>query len=510
MTMATLADLERRYFATGPGAAPIESDNSRVEVLVDGEAYFGAINTAVGATGSGDFIYIAGWWFDDKVKLSLAATKSVGEVLVEKQVAGVDVRVIIWAHPNLAVDSAWSLEFTGFKDVVESNIYAARGLRALKPGSAADPPLEDRVLLDWAGDSTGSLHQKSVVVKAGTELSAFLGGIDFAPSRLDRPRHDLYMCKDGSSSSAGTRKCGWHDAGVKLTGQAALAVLDNFRFRWNECLKLPPRVYKIGWNPAQVYNPKATSLAVAPVSAVGLPLPPRQSIQVLRSFSKWKTTKLTGRTTTWSTAPHNGGLEEVRKTFLKAIAAAAPAPGRPSYIYVEDQSMDSKILFAEIVGACKRGVRVILLVPGLADPTNSSGGRVNTDVSDDLQDEVIDKLTVGEQANLAVWRLDRVILHSKLILIDDEFLSIGSANFMDRSMIGTDVELTAAVVDSGTLVRDERVKLWAEHLNVDATDPIIGAELSDLTKALGFWRSGWGSGVTFPHPTSSLVGVWPP
>ena len=89
-------------------------------------------------------------------------------------------------------------------------------------------------------------------------------------------------------------------------------------------------------------------------------------------------------------------------------------------------------------------------------------------------------------------------MHAKLILIDDEFASIGSANFMDRSMQftfqGDDSELTAAAVSTGTLVSDLRVQLWAEHLRV--TDPAALAEIRDLARSLGFWRPAWGSGLS--------------
>ena len=104
-------------------------------------------------------------------------------------------------------------------------------------------------------------------------------------------------------------------------------------------------------------------------------------------------------------------------------------------------------------------------------------------------------------------------MHSKLILIDDEFLADGSANFMDRSMQytgvqGDDSELSVAAVSTGSLVSDLRVQLWAEHLRTAA--PAALAELRDLARSLGFWRQAWGSGLTFAHPASALVFVGPP
>jgi hypothetical protein len=70
------------------------------------------------------------------------------------------------------------------------------------------------------------------------------------------------------------------------------------------------------------------------------------------------------------------------------------------------------------------------------------------------------------------------------------FASIGSANFFSRSMVGTDSELTSTLVTTGPLVRDLRVKLWAEHLRTPLDDQLTPA-LADLGTALGIWRREW-------------------
>ena len=122
------------------------------------------------------------------------------------------------------------------------------------------------------------------------------------------------------------------------------------------------------------------------------------------------------------------------------------------------------------------------------------------------------KLSRDKQKNLAIWQLKEATVHSKLILIDDELMSIGSANFMDRSMeftkLGDDSECSVVAVSTGHLVPDLRVGLWAEHLRV----PGAGAEadeIRDLNLSLGIWRPTWGMGVTFDHPDSQLVLVGP-
>ena len=81
-------------------------------------------------------------------------------------------------------------------------------------------------------------------------------------------------------------------------------------------------------------------------------------------------------------------------------------------------------------------------------------------------------------------------MHAKLVLVDDVFASIGSANMFSRSMTGTDCELCAAVVTTTDLVRDLRTAVWAEHLRTPLTPPVRKA-LEDLDVALGVWRPEW-------------------
>ena len=87
-------------------------------------------------------------------------------------------------------------------------------------------------------------------------------------------------------------------------------------------------------------------------------------------------------------------------------------------------------------------------------------------------------------------RVEGLTVHTKLVLVDDVFACIGSANFFSRSMVGTDSEMSAAMVTTGTAVRDLRVQLWAEHLRTPLTDELRPA-LENLDLAMGIWREEW-------------------
>jgi phosphatidylserine/phosphatidylglycerophosphate/cardiolipin synthase-like enzyme len=221
----------------------------------------------------------------------------------------------------------------------------------------------------------------------------------------------------------------------------------------------------------------------------------------VRSYDAVKDTMLWGDDIPWSTLPE-GGLQEVFALFTKAIDAAS------AYVYIEDQGINNSDFFTAhlmlwplVRGAMMRGVKVICVTGG--------EGSTNLTLPQTTWDNLLNQVSNSVRSNFVVYRVADIEVHSKVVLIDDEFVSIGSANFWDRSMDGADTELTAAIVDPGSLVKDLRVRLWADHMRVDPGNATVKAELEDLNKSLGIFRPLWGTGVTFPHPDSQLRLIGP-
>jgi hypothetical protein len=81
----------------------------------------------------------------------------------------------------------------------------------------------------------------------------------------------------------------------------------------------------------------------------------------------------------------------------------------------------------------------------------------------------------GPTAGMQPFTYRPIYVHAKVAIVDDEWLTVGSANMNNRGLI-TDSELNAVVRDA-TLARNLRVRLWAEHLGlsreaVAAADPV--------------------------------------
>ena len=289
-----------------------------------------------------------------------------------------------------------------------------------------------------------------------------------------------------------------------------MAVWADFRTRWKEAVTLSNRFLRIE---GQMTNFNNDETITRPL----VPLPPNVTVQsdygvrILRSYATFKESPWGGEDRPWATLPPDG-VREILPTYIRAINSATRNPdpnGPPSYIYIEDQYLNTwegriehDLLYPAIAQAVNRGVKVIFVVPGRSDPDDPGTGENRTwsiTLSHALSDIEFD-----QWHNFVVYRVHNTMVHTKVVLINDEFLSIGSANFADRSMEGLDTELQAAIVTPGSLVRDFRVKLWADHLRINLTSSIAD-ELGDLKKSLALFQPDWGTGVSFdPKDTTAF------
>jgi len=476
-----LQDLERKYLTM---SIPIYRGNTEVVPLIDGDEYFSAIYGSILGTGTNDVVFIVNWQFDpDFELLGPASGTRIVDLLASKVARGVDVRLVL--NGALVLHGVPQLPF-------KLNLDAAEKLRAL-------PNFDGRVLFDWSGANlSGSHHQKATVVKAGTHLVAFVGGMDFNKDHWDKAPHVSKKWPDGSA-------WGWHDIGVQLRGEAAKGVWENFRERWDEASTLPNHTYYRG-----------TSLSSKPLNPYPLPSPGQaptptpsvassQSVQILRSRYRWKIPNnlFPSLGKRWDYLPQGyDGIYEVYMTLTKAILAAE------KYIYIEDQFLqdqphlevipDEASLFRHIADRIKinHNLKVIFVGSGKSDPIDPLPGLRNRtltrNINDIIQQLQSSSLPMDLSRNVAVWRIKDVTVHSKLTLIDDKFAAIGSANFQSRSMYGVDSELHVAFVADDDLVQKLRVKLWAEHLRLITPLPTaVDNALKDPNTALGIWRRDW-------------------
>jgi phosphatidylserine/phosphatidylglycerophosphate/cardiolipin synthase-like enzyme len=479
-----LTELVHRYQPASTPKCPTFVDDSHWSPTIDGITYFRELAGLLAKVGPGDAVHIAGLQADPDLDLAgLRAGDSqhrpFTDVLAEKAADGADVRVLL-SGAEYAEGIPW-LPFGPFR----ANIDAARRMRAWQPTTrpAAESPLADRVLIDWSGSLLGTNHQKMVLFRHGDELTAYLGGLDLALNRYDADPHDRLRL--------GQYRWGWHDGAVRLQGPAAQRVWEIYRTRWHLAAALPRRwlfMARVGFTNL---NPEGRPRTLPPAPVQQPRAAAGMAIQVLRSYSPWKIRAHHLLHRRHQAPISRPGTHEVYEALTTAIEAA------DRYIYLEDQYFYEVpggnlrfALYAGLRAAAKRGVKVILVGSGRRDPADGGRSIVPPVITRDLRYRVLAPLPPAARQNVVMHRIQDLTVHTKLMLADDVFACIGSANFFSRSMVGTDSELSCSIVTTGAAVRDLRVALWAEHLRTPVSEDLAPA-LADLDIALGIWRAEW-------------------
>lgn len=287
-----------------------------------------------------------------------------------------------------------------------------------------------RCVLDARERTMHCHHEKIVIVDDST---AFVGGLDF--TALQGDRHD-------SVDHPADRPIGWHDLVMRVRGPVVADVAEHFRQRWTEVAgeDLPaPRVSA----------PAGNSTA-----------------QLLRTVPD----------KTYDFAPD--GDFTILDAYLRALRSAR------RFVYLENQFLWSpEIADALIDKLCDPPddrFRIVLLLPRKpsngADTTRGQLGRL-LDADDGNRRLLATTISAHDRERSAP-----VYVHAKLAIVDDAWMTIGSANLNEHSLFN-DTEVNIAT-DDAELIRTTRLRLWAEHLQRSADD--VAGDPTDVIDHL--WR----------------------
>ena len=292
--------------------------------------------------------------------------------------------------------------------------------------------------IDGAHPTAAVHHQKIVVID---DVMAFCGGIDLTHGRWDTREH----LQDSAFRLEGGSKYGpRHEAAVAVSGAAARALGDQARARWRT----------------------ATGQYVAQV-VVDHEVWPSSLEPTMRNVD-------VGIARTLPELDNRNEVREVEALNLAAIAAARRA------IYLENQYLASRALADALAKRLQEpdGPEIVIVIP------RNSESRLEEQSMDSARYRLLQLLwAADEYQRLGVyWPVTdgdtSIYVHSKVLVVDDRLLRIGSSNLNNRSM-GFDSECDVAVeadpdtVEHGHIretVTSVRNELVGEHLGVSGDD----------------------------------------
>jgi phosphatidylserine/phosphatidylglycerophosphate/cardiolipin synthase-like enzyme len=222
----------------------------------------------------------------------------------------------------------------------------------------------------------------------------------------------------------------WHDAHLEIHGPAVADVEHCFRERWDD--PTAPRHLPWHWLHDRVRVRDRTTVRLPPAGPPPAPCGPH-TVQLLRTYP----TKLIP----YPFAPR--GERSVARGLAKALSRAR------RLVYVEDQYLWSSRVAAVFADALRRepSLRMVAVLPAHLDP--DQGAQAQAQASS--QRRALAELRRAGGDRFEVYAPENhdgrpVYVHAKVCVVDDVWVSVGSANINRRSWTH-DSELTAAVLD---------------------------------------------------------------
>lgn len=386
-------------------------------MLVDGEQYFDAFVRACERAERS--ILILAWDFDSRMSLRFDASNRAGETL------GDFLNRLCAARPKLRIHILdWDFPLVYGTDREYSPIFGLEW----KPHRHIDFRFDD------THPVAGSHHQKVVAID---DKLAFAGGLDLTNKRWDSPQH---APDDPRRTFHDKPYPPFHDAMIAVDDEAGRKLAELARSRWQA----------------------ATGRTLKPVQTRGDPWPEELAVEIENVDVSISCTL----------PPTDGkeGVHHIEALYLDMIARAR------DYIYIENQYFTSdKVGKALLARLGDPGGPEIIVNTRLL-----SHGWLEENTMHVLRTRLVRELRAADKHGRFRAYYPHVEglcegtcldLHSKVLIVDDEWMRIGSSNISNRSM-GVDTECDVTVEargrpDVAKAIRAYRDRLLAEHAGVE-------------------------------------------
>jgi phosphatidylserine/phosphatidylglycerophosphate/cardiolipin synthase-like enzyme len=343
---------------------------------------------------------------------------SLEELLIYKAECGVDVKVMVW-QPRLLFRSLPGADERGIDGRAEEIGRMDRNAGSLGSNDNLT------VLIDSTSPTFTSAHHEKLII-VDSEI-AFCGGIELSRGKWDTSRHAY----ESSLRDLGSEP--WHDIGILVRGPVVADLEYHFYQRWHYAQTKDA-------NKAQ----KLTFPYKRPPAIGSVP------IIALRTWKKFQKPA--------------GIREAYEKLFKKARFD----------IYIENQFpfQDNRITDALIKRLQENKMLRVVIIAPLEPNLPGIVGKVLSGVSVNDVNRNLGRLRKAGRQRVRIYclitetktapiRRRQIYVHSKLMIVDDEWILVGSAN-LDKNGMRDSSEVNLEI-RSGELAKDLRIKLWTEH-----------------------------------------------
>ncbi len=423
----------RNIFEVGENCWDTPKAN-RFGMMIDGANYYAALRESM--LKAENAIFVVGWDIDSRIRLASEEDPDDGApiklrdflcFLVEKR-PSLKIYVLMWDF---------------------SILYALEREPLPALNLVWSTPKNVEVCLDDIVPLGASQHQKIVVIDGKI---AYCGGLDLASQRWDTREHKVEDPLRVNASGEMYRP--FHDLHAVVDGDAAKVLTDLVMERWENAACSKPDIGESEGDPwPESVEPSFKNIEVAVARTIA-PLNQRP------------------------------GVYEVERLYVDMIACAKHT------IYIENQFLTAMVIAEALAEALKREPELEVILVSSRDPhgfleaqsMQSGRARFMSSLAED--DEAFSRVRL---AHPCIESGQEVLVHAKLMIIDDCLLRVGSSNLNNRSM-GTDGECDIVVRAEKDEERAEIIRirndLLAEHLNLSLEETEAGIEEHGSIRAL--------------------------
>jgi phosphatidylserine/phosphatidylglycerophosphate/cardiolipin synthase-like enzyme len=412
-------------------------EQANAALLIDAQDYYRAFYEA--ASRAQRSIFILGWQFDSDVQLLRGHEVPAGadprayELLpmldrLCRERPELEVKMLAWDH---------SLFFALEREVLQKIVF--------------DIATVDRFQFKTDGTVPfgGSHHQKVAIIDGQV---AFMGSADICQDRWDTSAH---VARDPLRVSRRDEAYKpYHEVQAVFTGEPVRSLLELFAERWTHATgeRLDLDAVTVPYADEQAAEALLASLPVTMRM-------PRSCLALSRTVPL---------------APDREHVHEIRDLYVRAIH------GAQRLIYIETQYLTSHCVRDALVSRLsdldKPKLEVVLVLPHKPEKFKEEFTIAQPQAA--VIDAIVEAARKGGHA-LGIYNVQApddagtepifVYIHAKLMIVDDRFFTMGSANLANRSMT-VDSEINAVWVapegdqELHAAIRRVRTRLLLEHL----------------------------------------------